>query len=52
MTTEHTPRPGRTWETTTARAETVVPDGAPAPRPNRAARRALTRDKRKNDRTS
>ncbi|MFD0408610.1 hypothetical protein [Kitasatospora sp. NPDC127116] len=45
--TEHTPRPGRTWETALARAEIVVPDDAPDPRSNRAARRALKRQQRK-----
>ncbi|MFB8242016.1 hypothetical protein ACFC58_36325 [Kitasatospora purpeofusca] len=43
MTREHTPRPGVTWATTTARVETVIPDDTPEaeqPRPNRAARRA------------
>jgi hypothetical protein len=39
VTTEHTPRPGRTWDTALGRVETVVPDNAPDPQPNRAARR-------------
>jgi hypothetical protein len=47
VTAEHTPRPGRTWETTVVRVETVVPDDAPDPRPNRATRRALARTARK-----
>ncbi|MFG3228142.1 hypothetical protein ACGF07_25620 [Kitasatospora sp. NPDC048194] len=47
MTFEHAPRPGRTWDTTVTRVETVVPDDAPDPRPNRATRRALKRQQRK-----
>jgi hypothetical protein len=50
MTTEHAPRPGRTRDTTVVRAETIVPDDAPEPRPNRATRRALAQAKRKANR--
>lgn len=42
---EHTPRPGVTWETRLTRVETVIPDDAPTPRPNRATRRAAARQK-------
>lgn len=45
---EHTPRPGVTWERVIARTETVIDDDAPDPVPtNRAARRALARERRK-----
>ncbi|MFB7907670.1 hypothetical protein ACFC1T_14655 [Kitasatospora sp. NPDC056076] len=44
---EHAPRPGSTWNATVVRAEVVVPDDAPEPRPNRATRRALKRQQRK-----
>ncbi|WP_198520552.1 hypothetical protein [Kitasatospora sp. CB02891] len=47
MTREHTPRPGRTWETTVRPLEQLVEDGQPEPRPNRETRRALTRQARK-----
>ncbi|MGW4648069.1 hypothetical protein [Kitasatospora sp. NPDC004289] len=54
MATEHTPRPGLTWGTHYAtwdceqgRIERVVPDDAPEPRPNRAARRAADRATRR-----
>jgi hypothetical protein len=58
---EHTPRPGATWERRTVRREVVVPDGPwdgllavvtpwpvepPAPRPNRADRRAAARQRK------
>ena len=43
MATEHTPRPGAHWETELVRVERIVPDNAPEPRPNRAARRATAR---------
>lgn len=46
MATEHTPRPGVTWATELVRAERVVDDDAPEPRPNRAARRAAKRTPR------
>ncbi|WP_235482534.1 hypothetical protein [Streptomyces roseoverticillatus] len=42
---EHPPAPGRTWHTALVRTETVVEDGAPEPRTNRAARRAARRQK-------
>lgn len=42
---EHTPRPGVTWTTTVGwSGEQLVDDDAPAPRPNRATRRALARN--------
>lgn len=40
---EHTPRPGITWETRLVRAEQLVDDDAPNPRPSRAVRRAIAR---------
>jgi len=40
---EAAPRPGATWETELVRAEQLVDDDAPEPRPNRATRRALAR---------
>lgn len=43
MATEHSPRPGGTWAAELVRVERVIPDGAPEPRPNRAARRAAAR---------
>lgn len=42
---EHTPAPGITWEA--ERAETVIDDDAPDPRPGRAERRALARAARR-----
>jgi hypothetical protein len=46
---EHPGRPGTTWETRLVVAETVIPDAlddAPTtPRPNRATRRALRRNR-------
>ncbi|MEU3851756.1 hypothetical protein [Streptomyces sp. NPDC029554] len=45
---EHTPAPGTTWQTELVRTETVIDDDAPAPRPNRATRRALKRATRRN----
>ena len=50
MTPEHTPRPGRTWDTTIRPIEHVVPDDQPEPRPNRETRRALARAGRKRSR--
>lgn len=44
---EHTPRPGATWETRLVRVEQLVDDDAPAPRPNRATRRAMQRAARR-----
>ncbi|MEU3447223.1 hypothetical protein AB0H29_08330 [Streptomyces thermolilacinus] len=46
---EHTPRPGRTWETHLEwTGEQVVDDDTPdPPRPNRATRRAAARARRK-----
>lgn len=44
---EHTPTPGATWEQHLQRVELLVPDDAPVPRPNRAARRVLARAQRK-----
>lgn len=61
MSREHTPRPGVTWERRTVRQEVIVPDGPwdglpvvvtpwpvepPAPRPNRATRRAAARQRK------
>ncbi|MER7738864.1 hypothetical protein ABTX34_11155 [Streptomyces sp. NPDC096538] len=44
---EHTPRPGVTWAAAVGwSGEQLVDDDAPAPRPNRAARRALARARR------
>jgi hypothetical protein len=40
---EHTPRPGVTWQTQLVRAEQVIDDDAPGPKPNRATRRAMKR---------
>ena len=48
---EHTPRPGVTWQTTIVRTEQHVPDDAPDPQPNRATRRALERAARKKEQT-
>jgi hypothetical protein len=45
---EHTPKPGVTWETRLVRAETVIDDDTPDPTPNRATRRALKRAARRN----
>lgn len=46
---EHTPRPGVTWQTTIVRTEQLVDDTAPDPTPpNRATRRALARQARRN----
>ncbi|WP_406123037.1 hypothetical protein OHQ89_12620 [Streptomyces canus] len=40
-------RPGTNWETELRTSgEQYIPDGAPEPRPNRAARRAAPRRKR------
>lgn len=47
MTREHTPKPGATWETRLVRTETVIPDDAPDPRPNRKIRRAMARAARR-----
>lgn len=47
---ERAGRPGVTWQTELVRTEQVVDDGAPDPRPNRATRRALARDRRKKNR--
>jgi len=44
---ERTPRPGVTWNTELVRTETAIPDTTPAPRPNRATRRALARAARR-----
>lgn len=44
---EHTPAPGITWDTHLVRAEEVVDDAAPDPRPNRATRRAMQRAARR-----
>ena len=45
---EKSSRPGVTWETELASTgEQYVPDGAPEPRPNRAARRAAARRRKK-----
>lgn len=46
---EHAPRPGVTWQTTTVgmTGEQVVPDDAPAPRANRATRRAAAKTARR-----
>lgn len=44
---EYTPRPGAHWQTVIARAETVIPDDAPDPTPNRATRRAKARAARR-----
>lgn len=41
-------RPGVTWQTHLERTETVIPDDAPDPRPNRATRRAIARKTRRN----
>lgn len=41
---EHTPKPGVTWSTAVGwSGEHLADDDAPAPRPNRATRRALAR---------
>ena len=40
---EHTPKPGANWEQHLVRTETVIPDDAPDPRPNRKTRRAQAR---------
>lgn len=46
---EHAPRPGITWATTLGTTgEQLVDDDAPAPRLNRATRRALARRKKGN----
>lgn len=46
---ERAPRPGVTWTTTVGTTgEQHVDDDAPDPRPNRAARRALARQKKGN----
>ncbi|MFJ4624263.1 hypothetical protein [Streptomyces sp. NPDC088812] len=47
---EHSPRPGVTWNTQLVRTETVIDDTTPDPQPNRAARRAHARAKRKKNR--
>jgi hypothetical protein len=48
VTREHSPRPGATWDTRLVRVEQVVDTEHPAdPHPNRAARRAAKRAKRK-----
>ena len=45
---ERAGRPGVTWETELASTgEQYVPDGAPEPRPNRAARRAAVRRRKR-----
>lgn len=44
---EHAAKPGVTWMTSTVWTETVVADDAPAPKPNRATRRAIARARRK-----
>lgn len=45
---EHTPRPGVTWQTTVGwTGEQHVDDDASDPRPNRATRRALAKRKRR-----
>lgn len=48
--TEHTPHPGRTWDTVIVTTETVVPgmNEPIPPRPNRATRRAMQRAARRN----
>lgn len=44
---ERAGKPGRHWETELGWAgEQIVPDDQPAPRPNRAARRAAARARR------
>lgn len=44
---EHAPRPGTRWETELRwTGEQVIDDDAPAPRPNRATRRAARRHRR------
>lgn len=41
-------RPGVTWETELRTSgEQYLPDGAPEPKPNRAARRAATRRRKR-----
>lgn len=44
---EHAPAPGVTWQTELVRAEQLVDDDAPDPRPNRETRRALARATRR-----
>ncbi len=44
---EHTPAPGVTWEQHLVRAEQLIDDTTPDPRPNRATRRALARAARR-----
>lgn len=45
---EHTPRPGATWNPRLARTEHVIDDTAPDPAPpNRATRRAIARAARR-----
>lgn len=44
---EHPPKPGVTWEQHLIRTETVIPDDAPDPRPNRKTRRAMARAARR-----
>ena len=45
---EHAGTPGTTWEQHLIRIETVIADDTPAPRPNRATRRAIARAARRN----
>jgi hypothetical protein len=45
---EHTPKPGATWQTTVVRTEQHIADDAPDPTPNRATRRAMQRAARRN----
>ncbi|MET7321486.1 hypothetical protein [Streptomyces sp. NPDC005549] len=44
---EHAPAPGVAWQTELVRAEQLVNDDAPDPRPNRKTRRAMQRAARK-----
>ncbi|MEV5944656.1 hypothetical protein [Streptomyces sp. NPDC051994] len=44
---EHAGNPGVRWETELRPVERVVDDEAPEPRPNRATRRAIARNARR-----
>lgn len=44
---EHAGVPGARWETELRVVERVVDDAAPEPRPNRATRRAIARNARR-----